>query len=470
MDFPPSSSTPLAVEVALKIFTSWTKYELREMETSNTAARRLQSVENHTSSFGKREQDTHLLVLPDGGKVATSLAVGEAKINEIVLNGSFILTYTISETHAYAFDITSVGTRYQGATTHVPKYSLYTISAPLSTSIPSRPKDISLSDFWVGIYALFTLYPDNEHIPFAITSIPNVEEIKSYLLTTGLARTYPTSGISAKKAIPTNDILFLSRMTFWQGAGTTGYHCLSWILNPKIPFPIMPSVTRNEKVIALHPLRPSKPQPGEFLYRRWCNDVKQTFEITYFDLEGTHDGSKTLAGPSGLSRHMAAFHRWHNDERVNSAWGERGSLETHRDYVESLLADPHVLPCMMSWDGELMGYVEIIYAKEDHVAQHYPTGVTPGDWERGIHVLVGEDKFLGGGRAEIWVRSLVHYIFLADPRTDRVCGEPSQANIAIVKVASKSGFHIETTFDFPYKRSALILNPREKFFKLCRLR
>ncbi|KAJ3501146.1 hypothetical protein NLJ89_g9471 [Agrocybe chaxingu] len=124
---------------------------------------------------------------------------------------------------------------------------------------------------------------------------------------------------------------------------------------------------------------------------------------------------------------------------------------------------------MLSWDGELMGYIEIVYTKEDHTAQHYPVDVVPGDWERGIHVLVGESKFLGGGRSEIWIRSLVHYIFLADPRTDRVLGEPDQENTAIIKVALNSGFHIQTIIDFPYKRSAMVLNPREKFFKLCRL-
>ena len=95
--------------------------------------------------------------------------------------------------------------------------------------------------------------------------------------------------------------------------------------------------------------------------------------------------------------------------------------------------------------------------------------------------------------AEIWIRSLCHYIFLADPRTDRVVGEPSSDNVPIDKAGIASGFHTQTVrlpttyffvlsilsllpltaqpqiFDFPYKRSRLILNPREKFFTLCRL-
>jgi hypothetical protein len=109
-------------------------------------------------------------------------------------------------------------------------------------------------------------------------------------------------------------------------------------------------------------------------------------EITYFDLEGVYDGAKALGG--GLMHHMIA----------NTAWGERGSLETRREYVEQLIADSNVLPCMLSWDGELMGYVEIVFVKEDHVAPHYPSDVVPGDWERGIHGLVGEKRSLGGGR------------------------------------------------------------------------
>lgn len=46
--------------------------------------------------------------------------------------------------------------------------------------------------------------------------------------------------------------------------------------------------------------------------------------------------------------------------------------------------------------------------------------------------------------AEIWIRSLCHYIFLADPRTDRVAGEPSSDNVPIAKASEASGFHTET--------------------------
>ncbi|KAF9050491.1 acyl-CoA N-acyltransferase [Panaeolus papilionaceus] len=450
-------------------------------ESSNPSLRRLQSVVNHTADLSGPGAETFILVLPDGGKVTASLATGAEGLNEIFLNGTPILNYTISNTHELVFDISSIGTRYQGVTTHIPKYKLLTLSAPTKSS-SSRVKEVTISDLWVAIYALFTRYHEQEHIPFLFAppptfNIQNIQTLTTYLINSGLARTYPTSELVPQK--PQQELirstLFLSRAAFWQGAGTAGYHNRSWLLRQVPIFPYIPAYTRSEKVIAMHPLRPAKPNPGEILYRRWSGDVNSMVEFAYFDIDGVYDGSaypiSNEGGAPVISRHMAAFHRWHNDERVNSAWGEQGSLETHREYVKSVLADPHVWPCMVSWDGELMGYCEIVYVKEDHVAQHFPLeDVVPGDWERGIHVLVGENKFLGGGRASSWIRSLVHLIFLMDPRTVRVVGEPNHENAAIAIVAGQAGFHVVNKIDFPYKRSLLLLNPRDKFFKLCTLR
>ncbi|KAF9557948.1 hypothetical protein CPC08DRAFT_819580 [Agrocybe pediades] len=329
---------------------------MRTVSSSSAPTRRLQAVASHTTSDASssprdKSKDTFLLILPDGGKVSYRFAAVEGEENEVIVNDTLVLTYTISEARSFALEVTS------------------------------------------------------------------------------------------------------------QVAGTTSFHRRGWLLNPKEPFPYQPSFTRSEKVIASHPLRPPKPQPGEILYRRWCTRVNQ-------NLEGIHDGSRS---PDGVSRHLAAFHRWHNDERVNKAWGEAGSLEAHRKYLETVIADSHVLPCIFSWDGEPSGYFEIPYVKEDHVAQHYSHGLTPGDWDRGIHVLNGESKFAGRDRSEIWMSSLLHYIFLADPRTTVIVGEPNYSNQAIIRLTAYAGFHTHTIIDLPYKRLALIHNPRDKFFKLCLL-
>ncbi|RDB27544.1 Purine-cytosine permease fcyB [Hypsizygus marmoreus] len=428
------------------------------MDSASAASRRLLSVHNHISSIPEKV-DGLVVVLPRGGKVtANTTTDAKGSFTELHLNKTHILTYHHAPSDAaLSLELSAIGTRYEGATTHIPKAPVLDLSSPVEAN--GLPKEIAVADAWTAIYALFTLYRTHAHIPIRLaSSIPNAEELRRYLLITGLGRLYQGS----KDVELARSVIFLSRAGFWQGAGTTGYHDRGWLLSPTPIFPSLPSFTRSEMVIASHPLRPPKPRGGEVLYRRYCVAVGQTLEFVAFDLDGQ-------AGPDGISQHMAAFHRWHNDERVNSAWGERGSLETHRQYIEGLLKDPGVLPLMMSWDGELMGYVEMVWVKENHVAQYYPPDTPVGEWDRAIHVLVGEEKFLGGGRSEIWLRSLTHYAFLADPRTERALGEPKESNIVVVKVGSSAGYHRHTIIDFPYKRSELMLSPRERFFNKCLL-
>lgn len=361
------------------------------MESSIAATRRLLAIHNHTSaSQAIPEHDEGLVVvLPKGGEVtACTTADANGTFTQLRLNKTSILNYTIHPRSKVSLELSSIGTTYQGATTHLPKYSVLEFSAPEDTTNASR--DVAIPDLWAAIYALFTLYHSQEHIPLASIAATNEEKLRRYLLFTGLGR----SGGKEDEFI--SSLIFLSKAAFWQGAGTTGYHDRGWLLSPRPVYPSMRSFTRSDMVIASHPLRPPKPLAGEILYRRYCAAVGQTLEIVAFDLHGSEERN----GVNGISQHLAAFHKWHNDERVNNAWGEHGSLETHRGYIEGLLADPGVVPCMMSWDGELMGYVEIVWVKENHVGQYYPQDVTVGDWERGIHVLVGEDKFLGGGRCE----------------------------------------------------------------------
>ena len=64
-------------------------------------------------------------------------------------------------------------------------------------------------------------------------------------------------------------------------------------------------------------------------------------------------GTKSVADEGGVqvSRHLATLHHWHNSDHVNRGLGERGPLGKHRKHVEGLLADPGVLPMIMSWNG-----------------------------------------------------------------------------------------------------------------------
>lgn len=82
------------------------------MEHPNAASRHLQAISNYTSfPFQLREKNTLLLVLPDGGKVNTALA--KVPPRKIILNGSMVILYTVSEFQDFALDITSVGMHYE---------------------------------------------------------------------------------------------------------------------------------------------------------------------------------------------------------------------------------------------------------------------------------------------------------------------------------------------------------------------
>ncbi|KAF6750333.1 acyl-CoA N-acyltransferase [Ephemerocybe angulata] len=486
-----------------------------------------------------------VLVLPDGGRVTTAKG-GESNTTKggergtILVDGVAVAEYAVDRERTFALDITAVGTPFEGRTTHVPRYPLVVLSVPSaasslspppssaasSTTSPSSaaslttspaapsptttsPAAMKLEDVWVALYALFTMYHAQEQVPLSVGALENWEAVVEYLLASGLARTHPslssasTATSSTTSSLPSsttssfppttkqaNEIYFVSRAAFWQAAGTAGFHPrLNWLLQKSVPppFPSVPSFTRNEKVIAKHPLRARKPAPGQVLYRRWCAAVGQMLELVCFDLEGVMDapgefvevdeeeegeGGKGKGGGKRkvrLSKHLAAFHKWHNDPRVAAAWGEAGSVAKHRAYIEGQYRDEHSVPCIFNWDGEMMGYVEVNWTREDHVREHFPEDLGVGMWDRGIHVLVGERRFLGAVRSEIWMRSLCHYIFLNDPRTNRVVGEPDHGNPAILRLVDDSGFYKPNTFDFPYKRSTLVLHPREKFFVQCNL-
>ncbi|KAG1741676.1 acyl-CoA N-acyltransferase [Suillus lakei] len=412
------------------------------------AVQRLIAIQNAlTDNPVSGDQKVDEFILPDSAVMTVRSA--EAGTNFVHIDGLVVCEYHLLDQTAQLV-VSAVGTQFENTASHIPSFQVIEI-LPSSCSPQTSGIDISVKDMWATAYALFTLYHVQEIIPVVLSQkINNSEELRSYLLRSGLGRT-------AHPPTASKEEIFLHRATFWQGAGTHGYHTRGWLPPSSLsvaPFPYIQSFTRTPTVIAAHPLRPPKPKPGETLFRRFCPSIGETLEFTYFD----------LGSGSDVSEHLDTFHRWHNQERVNMAWGERGPLEKHKAYVTGVMNDPAVLPVMMSWNGEYMGYAEITHLKENHLAPYVPGG--PGDWDRGLHVLVGEDKFRGAERTNLWHRGLIHYCFLADPRTESVMGEPRADNSSIIKVEFDSAMHIATIFDFPYKRSALVCVPRERFFRL----
>lgn len=313
------------------------------------AVQRLLAIQNAlTDNSVSDDQKVDGFILPDGA-VMTAKADPVSPTNFVHIDGLAVCEYHLLNQTAQLV-ISAVGTQFESTASHVPSFQVIEILPSSDSSPLASGNDMAVQDLWATVYALFTLYHKQEVIPVVLSQkLNNSKKLRSYLLRSGLGRT-------AHVPTDSKEEIYLHRAAFWQGAGTQGYHTRGWLPPSSFtvaPFPYIQSFTRTPTVISAHPLRPVKPKPGETLFRRFCPSIGETLEFTYFD----------LGSGSGTSEHLDSFHRWHNQERVNKAWGERGSLEKHRAYITEVTNDPAVLPLIMSWNGEPMGYAEITYLK-----------------------------------------------------------------------------------------------------------
>ncbi|TQS70878.1 acetyltransferase [Rhodobacteraceae bacterium] len=191
-----------------------------------------------------------------------------------------------------------------------------------------------------------------------------------------------------------------------------------------------------------HPVRP--PKPDGVLYRRHIPWLDQWFTLRALDMSD-----------------LETFHRWQNDPRVAEFFEEAGTLDAHRAYLERLLADPHILPVIGALDGRDFAYFELYWARENRIGAQYDAG----PWDRGWHVLVGEADIRGADYVTAWMPSLMHYMFLAEPRTQRIMGEPKASHARQLKNLSRGGFAHLRQFDFSHKRASLVCLERQHFFE-----
>ncbi|WP_153101845.1 GNAT family N-acetyltransferase [Paraburkholderia hayleyella] len=154
------------------------------------------------------------------------------------------------------------------------------------------------------------------------------------------------------------------------------------------------------------------------------------------------------------------LHAWMNEPRVNAFWGEAGSFEAVQAWLHGVLASPHTHPLIGAFDGEPFGYFEAYWAKEDRIAPF----AAPGDYDRGLHMLVGATRWRGPACVAAWLPSLVHYLFLDDPRTAAVFCEPRHDNLRMIGYLEQHGFTGLHHFDFPHKRALLVRSTRREFF------
>ncbi|RAH70629.1 GNAT family N-acetyltransferase [Aspergillus aculeatinus CBS 121060] len=222
-----------------------------------------------------------------------------------------------------------------------------------------------------------------------------------------------------------------------------------------------------------HPIRPKPPHQGDVFYIRYIPSLQQylSFRVPYlgssaadqFGAKHAHTSSNSsieqpvtpVPGPSDVE----LLHKWMNEPRVNVAWGEAGPVSHQEEFLRNNLRSRHSFPVIGCWDGKPFGYFEIYWVKEDRLGSLAPGGVD--NYDRGLHVLVGEQEFRGPHRVAVWLSALVHYCFLADPRTQTVMLEPRVDNEKLIGYLHRAGFYKEGEVTFPHKQSALMKIKRD---------
>lgn len=229
------------------------------------------------------------------------------------------------------------------------------------------------------------------------------------------------------------------------------------------PPPLQYTFTNNIR----HPVRPKPARQGETIYTRYIPSLGQylSFRVaslakspciyrgptssasTQSDVRFSRPGAgadSTITSVAGLNlkdpssavedtaymSDMELLHKWMNDPRVAFSWGEDGMIEHQQKFLETGLTSQHSFPVIGCFDGRPFGFFEIYWVKEDRLSAHL--GGNVGDWDRGLHALVGEQEFRGPHRVRVWLSALVHYCWLADLRTQTVFMEPRVDNTKYV--------------------------------------
>ncbi|KAK6342615.1 hypothetical protein TWF718_008010 [Orbilia javanica] len=227
-------------------------------------------------------------------------------------------------------------------------------------------------------------------------------------------------------------------------------------LNAHRYLPVKPLRYTLSNGVIRHPKRPLPPPQQLPFYTRHCisDKVNSVFKLR----------------PVGMSD-LDLIHKWMNNPRVSEFWGEQGPIEHQKKFLETCLASKHSFTAIGSWndldaDGNLTEwkdacFFDIYWVKEDHLAR-YASNVQ--DWDRGVHLLVGEDW--ARGRSTAWLDSIVHFMFLSDPRTQSVYLEPRVDNELFIRLLTRYGFYKVKDFAFPHKQAALMKLDRD-YWKGC---
>lgn len=159
-----------------------------------------------------------------------------------------------------------------------------------------------------------------------------------------------------------------------------------------------------------------------------------------------------------FERDAALLHRWQQQPYVVPYWKLNISFEDYKKHLKKFLDDEHQTLYLGLIDGVPMSYWEAYWVRGDVIENAYD----PHPEDQGIHLLIGEEAFLGKGYALPLLRAIVNFQFLHQ-ETEKVIAEPDIRNEKMIHVFEKCGFEKVKPIELPDKTGMLMYCHREAF-------
>lgn len=163
--------------------------------------------------------------------------------------------------------------------------------------------------------------------------------------------------------------------------------------------------------------------------------------------------------PLDLRADLERMSAWAAREHVQEFWPDLGrSAEEVRRYLDAKIQSEHIRPHIVVIGGVDAGYVELYDYNRDPVARIFPG--EPGD--RGWHIFLGEQRFIGTGRAVEVGRAVLRTLF-EYALCRRVLCEPDERNARMLNFVAKLGHRRIGTAVLPDKIAAIMACERADF-------
>lgn len=182
-------------------------------------------------------------------------------------------------------------------------------------------------------------------------------------------------------------------------------------------------------------------------------------ELRAFEKE-LASGVKISLRPFDLSKDLETFYQWHQKDYIDEFWEMKQSKEELGAYILGLTKSYYQSPMIFEVDGISVGYFEVYWAFDDRIAPY----CSPEVHDCGIHLLIGNESYLKTRYVLDSINLVSEYIFQKDEKTKRIWAEPRHDNTKIIRISQRlPGWTFIKEFDFPHKRSALLVNERDVF-------